>query len=208
MRSACFLPTTSNMSASGGPYDDVKDGYSTWRSMTTSVEFCHQSALLYHHSANMSQTGTETQTKVVEAIFRYGEPDRSVTAEQRSRFAQPRLVNMKEEKVELHDYRLDTKLTKGVEGLHKHGFTLVENHLSDDAWSSEDVVRSTYMPSVEQLVKNVTGCKKAITNSVTFRRKHASRYDADKGFYHPAGGDFDRMIDGLRADRAMSTSIA
>ncbi len=135
-----------------------------------------------------------------------GDPQRSVSADQRSRFALPRLVNMNEEKSILRDYRSDKNLTKGAEGLDKHGFTLVEHQLSDDTWSDEEAIRSSYAPLVEQLVKNVTGCKTAIVNSVAFRRKYAKQYDADERFYHPAGGDLDKMVDTLPNDRIMSWS--
>ncbi|KAJ9607576.1 hypothetical protein H2200_007654 [Cladophialophora chaetospira] len=155
----------------------------------------------------MSQTMTETHATAVRGAFRYGEPDSAIPADKRSLFSQPHLVNLQEETLPLRDYRSDTKLVRGVEGLHKHGFTLVEHHLDPHAWDDEAAVRGAYIPSVEQLVKNVTGCKTAIVNNVAFRRKHATQYDADKNFYHPRDGDLDKMLATLPCDRAMISPI-
>ena len=155
----------------------------------------------------MSQTATQTEAPAVQAIFRYGEPDRSVSAAQRSLFAFPKIVNVAEEKMTLNDYRTDTKLARGVEGLHRHGFTLVENHSDPSNWATEGDVREKYIPTVEQLVKNITGCKTVITNSVVFRRKYPAQYDADSGFYHPKGGDLDKMLKALPCEQAMGTLI-
>ncbi|KIW91169.1 uncharacterized protein Z519_08064 [Cladophialophora bantiana CBS 173.52] len=154
----------------------------------------------------MSVTTTATTTTsapAVEAIFRYEEPDRSVPAEERSLFSRPAPRNVREEKLTLNDYRTDTKLAKGAEGLHKHGFTVVEHHIDPSAWATEEDILQTYIPAVQELVETVTGCKTAIVNNVAFRRKKAREYDADRTFYHPRGGEMDKMISALPSDRPM-----
>ncbi|OAP60994.1 hypothetical protein AYL99_05998 [Fonsecaea erecta] len=159
----------------------------------------------------MSLTTTAATTKMtttaspaaVEAIFRYEEPDRSVPAEQRSLFSAPAPHNLKEEKLTLHDYRTDTKLAKGVEGLHKHGFTVVEHHVNPSAWATEEAIRQTYIPVVQELVKSVTGCRTALVNNVAFRRKPPSNADANKKFYHPRDGEIDKMVGALPSDRPL-----
>ncbi|OQV09277.1 hypothetical protein CLAIMM_13413 [Cladophialophora immunda] len=149
-----------------------------------------------------SATTTSTVSPpAVEAIFRYEEPDRSVPAEQRSLFAAPAPHNIREERLTLHDYRSDTKLAKGVEGLHRHGFTVVEHHIDPSAWATEEDVLQTYIPAVQDLVKTVTGCKTVIVNNVAFRRKLAKKYDSNKKFYHPRGGEMDKMLSALPSDR-------
>jgi GA4 desaturase len=150
------------------------------------------------------------------AIFRYCEPDRSVPASERSLFAQPKPINLHEETLPLHNYRTATHLERGPAGLDKHGFTLVieEDRDSDididtDAagwWSDETALRKTYIPAVEALVRRVTGCRVAVVNNVAFRRRGGSRYDGEEGtkYYHPRGGELDRMIEKLDCDVPMS----
>lgn len=152
----------------------------------------------------MSQTTTQTQTPVVEAIFRYQEPDLSVSADMRALFAQPKPIKLHEEKMVLHDYRTDSKLERGFAGLDKHGFTLVEHHTDPAAWDDEEAVRKTYIPELEQLVKNLTGCKTAIVNNVAFRRQLPKYYELSKDFFHPRGGKFDQIISSLPSDIALS----
>jgi hypothetical protein len=147
----------------------------------------------------MSHTKIETRTQTVEATFRYEEPDLSVPAQERSLFAKVKAKNVQEEKLPLHDYRTAINLAKGVECLDKHGFTLVENHLDESAWATEEDIRAKYVPSVERLVKNVTGCKTVIVNNVSFRRKLPKVADSEEGktFYFARGSDFDRQIEAL-----------
>ncbi|KIW67783.1 hypothetical protein PV04_07012 [Phialophora macrospora] len=146
------------------------------------------------------------------AIFRYCEPDLSVPASERSLFAQPKPINLHEETLPLHNYRTAVHLDHGPAGLDKHGFTLVEDRDfcggdNDDAWwwGDETALRATYIPAVEALVRRVTGCRVAVVNNVAFRRRGASRYDGAEGtkFYHPRGGELDRMIEKLACDVPM-----
>ncbi|EXJ71369.1 uncharacterized protein A1O5_05176 [Cladophialophora psammophila CBS 110553] len=155
-------------------------------------------------SVTTTATTTTASAPAVEAIFRYEEPDRSVPAEERSFFSRPAPRNLREEKLTLNDYRTDTKLAKGAEGLHKHGFTVVEHYIDPSAWATEEDILQTYIPAVQELVETVTGCKTAIVNNVAFRRKKAREYDADRTFYHPRGGELDKMISALPSDRPMS----
>jgi hypothetical protein len=155
----------------------------------------------------MSQAATSTTSESVQAVFRYGEPDRSVPASARSLFSQPKLVNMHEAQLPLHNYRTATHLTRGVEGLHRHGFTLLENHVDPGMYATEQDVRESYIPYVEKLVRELTGCKTAIVNNAAFRRKVAEKYDKDKAFYHPKGGEIDRMMAAFPSDVAMSMSV-
>jgi hypothetical protein len=166
-----------------------------------------------------ASTNTNIPTK---AIFRYCEPDRSVPASERSLFAQPRPINLHEETLQLHNYRTATHLERGPAGLDKHGFTLVVEDDNDhrhslgdidtdatDAaawWSDETALRKTYIPAVEALVRRVTGCRVAVVNNVAFRRRGGSRYDGEEGtkYYHPRGGELDRMIEMLDCDVPMS----
>ncbi|KIX94929.1 uncharacterized protein Z520_09239 [Fonsecaea multimorphosa CBS 102226] len=154
-------------------------------------------------TATTTATASASAPAVVEAIFRYEEPDRSVPASERSLFSSPAPHNLREEKLPLHDYRSSTTLAKGAEGLHKHGFTVVEHHVDPSAWATERDVLDTYIPVVQDLVKSVTGCKTAIVNNVAFRRKLANKYDANKMFFHPRDGELDKVIGALPSDRPM-----
>lgn len=84
----------------------------------------------------------------------------------------------------LFDYRTDPFIIKGFQGLDAHGFTVVqhESSLSGDAWFEGSNLEDVYLPEVEKLVKDLTGCKSVVCDNAAFRRKPA-RKQADPEYY-------------------------
>ena len=88
-----------------------------------------------------------------------------------------------------------------------HGFT-ARHHPSrlhsppytHSSWSNEELIRSIYMPEVEDLVKKVTGCKSTVVESAVLRTKAHSEVDSlskepsGAEFSHDDAGPCPRMI--------------
>ncbi len=88
-----------------------------------------------------------------------------------------------------------------------HGFT-ARHHLSrlhsppyDRAsWSNEELIKTVYMPEVEDLVKKVTGCKLTVVESAVLRTNvhtevdSLSKGESDADFQHDEAGPCPRMI--------------
>ena len=126
---------------------------------------------------NMSATTLLTETEPRIAEFKFIDPDNSIGPDDRALFALPAVKEFKIESLPIRDYRSSPELVRGPAGLDKHGFTLV-NHtsaLSGDGWFSESALEDIYFDEVRTLVKNVTGAKDAVINSVVFRRKAPER---------------------------------
>lgn len=77
---------------------------------------------------------------------------------------------------------------------------MVQHQIDESAWSTDESIRSTYIPAVSELVKSITGCKTALVNNVAFRRK-AVDYQADPKFYHKRGGALDEMARAMPTDQ-------
>lgn len=76
--------------------------------------------------------------------IRFTVPDLSLPAKDRGLFALPSNKEIVEEKVELHDARIDSTLAQGAAGLDTQGFTYVKHQsaLTSEEWFTEDNVES------------------------------------------------------------------
>lgn len=152
------------------------------------------------HNSNMEDTQHF-------AKFRFGVPDFSVPPEDRSLFSFPATTKVVHERIELHDFRTSTEVTKGPEGLDVQGFTYI-NHRSvlhnSDQWF--DSVRDAYIPEVEDLICKVTGAKRAIVNNVAFRRKLAADQE-DPTFYYKRGHPLDQALSEIPKDVALGENF-
>jgi len=109
-------------------------------------------------------------------IFRFSVPDLSLTADERGLFSFPANTEVKEERLQFHDARMDTNIVQGPKGLDVQGFTYIEHRsaLSDsDQWTTGQDVEERYIPEVEELICRITGAKRAVVNNVAFRQKLA-----------------------------------
>lgn len=141
----------------------------------------------------------------VEAVFRFNDPDPAIKADERSLFALAAPRDVHEHRLSLHDIRTAQNLPEDRECLHKHGFAVI-NHpadmtVFDDAQQTEE----KYIPEIEAIVKNMTGCKTVLVNNIAFRRKPVN-LASDPKFYYARGSDFDKMLGKLPTDRVLSES--
>ncbi|EME83006.1 uncharacterized protein MYCFIDRAFT_196406 [Pseudocercospora fijiensis CIRAD86] len=154
---------------------------------------------------------TTTTTK---GILRFSIPDESVTAEQRAFFATPQNKDFVKQEAELLDFN-NSDIVKGAQGLDVQGFTWI-HHKSQIATSENACngkffegsnIEDLYLPELERLIENVTGCKKAVVWNGVTRRKLPVRQDGQPTVQQKKGGEQDRIFDALRRDVPTSRSI-
>jgi GA4 desaturase len=139
------------------------------------------------------------------AKLRFGIPDLSVSPEDRALYGFPANKEVIQERVKLHDFRTSSEVTKGPEGLDVQGFTYI-NHRSalnnsDQRFTEEDV-RKTFIPEVEDLICKVTGAKRAVANNIAFRRKLATEQE-DPKFYYKKDHPLDQALSKFPRDIAI-----
>ena len=120
----------------------------------------------------------------VYGTFRYSLPDDSVPVQQRSLYTGPSSKLVKDIPHKLHDFRTDPAFTQGGAGLDVQGFTYI-NHtsaLSGDQYFEGRNVEEVYGPEVCELLKAVTGAKRAIVDGATLRSRLATQTEED--LYH------------------------
>lgn len=83
---------------------------------------------------------------------------------------------------------------------------MVKHSIDESVWSTEESIRSTYLPAISDLVKSITGCKTVLVNNVAFRRK-AVDGQADPKFYHKPGGSLDTMARSMPTDKPFGKSV-
>lgn len=137
-------------------------------------------------------------------IFRYVEADLSMPASERGIYAPPAPKCIREETLQLLNFRTSKDVVKGGEGLDVQGFTYV-NHSS--ALSRDDFFQGTnaedvYAPECIDLVLKLTGAKRGIVHNIAFRRKLATN-QADLSFVSLKGGPVDQIIEKLPKDRLL-----
>ena len=146
------------------------------------------------------------------AIFRFATPDPNITAHDRALFASAAPKSVTELTLPLYDLRSPSSqafLPLGQPGLclEKHGFTFLTHSVPATALGTTDSVETEYLPEIERMMKEVTGCKTVLINSVGFRRKKPAGY-TDPMFYHKRGGEFDRTVGSVPGDRMMGEFLS
>lgn len=129
----------------------------------------------------MGSIGDNTE---VYGTFRYSLPDNSIPVQERSLYTSPSSKLVKDVPQKLHDFRTDPSFTHGGPGLDVQGFTYVEHTsaLSGNEFFEGKNIEEVYGPEVCELVKNVTGAKRAIIDGVTLRSRLATETEED--LYH------------------------
>ena len=130
--------------------------------------------------------------------FKFAEPELSVSADDRSMFAVPATKAWETACMPIHDYRTSSLPHKGtLTGLDYAGFSVVlhETQLHEEEWLDETTIKEKYFPEVEELVKELTGCKTVVCNNATFRRRLAKNQE-DPHFYRKrdAPDSMDNML--------------
>ena len=72
--------------------------------------------------------------------------------------------------------------------------------LTRNQWFDAAKVEQTYIAEVEELVKQVTGAKRAVANNTCFRRKLADQQE-DPKWYLKRGEPLDKIMATLPTDR-------
>lgn len=154
-------------------------------------------------------TTTTTATTTTKGILRFSIPDESVTAEQRAFFATPQNKDFVSQEVELHDFNnASSEIVKGAAGLDVQGFTWIHHksqiataeNASNGRFFEGSNIEDLYLPELERLIENVTGCKKAVAWNGVTRRKLPIHQDGKPTLQHRKGGELDQIFDRLRRD--------
>ena len=141
----------------------------------------------------MSSTIAETAAAPTYGIFKFIDPDLSVSADGRGFFALPASKEVKLETLRLLDYRTDPNIVKGAAGLDVQGFTVVNHQsaLTGDQWFTESDVENIYFSEVEELVRKLTGAKTFLVNNAAFRRKQTKQQEDPKHYTKRGEESFD-----------------
>lgn len=132
---------------------------------------------------------------ILRGILRYSLPDTSVRPEDRGLFSAPAHRYGEDVEVELYDPSTSSDIVQGPEGLDIQGFTYVKSpsSLKEEDWLEGTNVEETYVPEVEELVRQVTGAKKVIVNHLGIRKRLAANA-ADPKFFRKAGDQHDEAV--------------
>lgn len=143
----------------------------------------------------MSSTTTQTSTIPTTATFKFTEPDTSADPRDSAYFSIPTPKTVRFQSLPIHDYRTTTALSKGPQGLMRHGFTVVNQTpaLSGKSWFSESNIRNVYFPEVSSLVTNLTGASKVCFLNAVFRR-NPNDDPPDGKHRHKAGEQDDSRV--------------
>lgn len=101
------------------------------------------------------------------------DPDLSVSAEEQAIYAGPAPKDVKEESLQLHDFRTSTDIVQGVEGLDLQSFTYIhyETVLNEDGMMRGTNAEDVYAPEVLDFMLKLTGASYGVVHNITFRRK-------------------------------------
>ncbi|KAK3699029.1 hypothetical protein LTR37_016633 [Vermiconidia calcicola] len=131
----------------------------------------------------------------VRATVRYNLPDLSIRPEDRGLFSGPAHTYGEDVEVDLYDPATAPEIVQGPEGLDIQGFTYVKHRsaLDADEWLMGNNVEETYVPEVQELVRQVTGAKKVVVNHLGIRKRLAANNN-DPTFYRKKGDKHDEAV--------------
>ncbi|KAK4508374.1 hypothetical protein PRZ48_002112 [Zasmidium cellare] len=112
------------------------------------------------------------------ADLRFDVPEKDgPTYKERAHLAPPAAKDSVEERLELHDMRTSPEIVKGGAGLDVQGFTYLQHRsvVQDELLAGRNV-EDVYIPELQDLLCQITGAKKALVDSVLFRRKNVGVY--------------------------------
>ncbi|MCJ1386326.1 hypothetical protein MMC17_009452 [Xylographa soralifera] len=137
----------------------------------------------------------------VYGIIQYGSPDNSVSAQERALYTLPSSKSITDINQRLYDMRTSNDIVKGPEGLDVQGFTYIEHKsaLSGEDWFVGNNVIDIYMPEVIDLICKATGAKRAVVDSIAFRRRVASE-EEERNVPHRRGDKHDQAMSKLTRD--------
>ncbi|KAF7188080.1 Gibberellin cluster GA4 desaturase [Pseudocercospora fuligena] len=142
-------------------------------------------------------------------FIRFTVPDNSIPPEERGLFGIPGNKLVKEEEIDVIDYRnaTDENVVKEPQGLDVQGFTYVEHFSSlieGDKWFEleGEEFEKVYFEEVKELICKVTGASRAVVNNSGFRRKPVALQN-DPNWVHMKGTELDKMLCALPRDRAL-----
>jgi hypothetical protein len=137
--------------------------------------------------------------------IRFAIPDESIPATERAIYAPPASKEVRQELLPLHDFRTSKDVAKGAAGLDVQGFTFVTHQSvlrTAEEFLAGHNAEEIYVPEVIELVKHVTGAKRAVAHNVTFRRRQPSR-EADTHDTPRKGDAQDQALKQLPRDRIL-----
>ena len=139
--------------------------------------------------------GIISKSEPVRGTVRYNLPDLSVKPEDRGLFSGPAHKYGEDVEVDLHNPATSPEIIQGPEGLDIQGFTYVKHKsaLDEGDWLEGNNVEETYVPEVEELVKQVTGAKKVVINHLGIRKRLAAN-NSDPTFYRKKGDKHDEAV--------------
>lgn len=151
-----------------------------------------------------------TLTTKAEATLQFAEIDPNVGHEQRGLFSPAARKEVKDVTVELNDFRTDSRVTKGPDGLDVQGFAYTRHRsvLQDsDQFFTGQNVEDIYIPEVCDLICKMTGAKKAIVNNCAFRRKIVD-LQKDPYYYTKKGDPIDTELGKLPRDKVFGEFVS
>ena len=139
----------------------------------------------------------KTEPKPVYGTIKFLDPDLSVGPHERALFALPPPKEYRFDRLPLHNYR-----TEGPTELDHQGFTLVyhKSSVSGARWFDESVIKNTYIPEVQELMKKATGAKSVVAINVVYRRKVAQQEDTNPKSYMKKGQGLDLQMHDIDHD--------
>lgn len=116
-------------------------------------------------------------TQPTYGLFRFVEPDLSISAQERSIFAGPAPKKVQEESLQLHDFRTSKDVRHGQAGLDAQSFTYVDHtsRLTGEELLAGDNAERIYAPEMLDLVLKVTGASRGVVYNIAFRHNLAER---------------------------------
>ena len=137
-------------------------------------------------------------------VFRFLDPDLSVPAQERAIFAGPASKDVREERIELHDFRASADVAKDGRGLDVQGFTYVDHtsSLTADEMLSGSNAEDIYALEVIDLALRVTGGRRAVVHNIAFRRKLATN-QVDLFHVQRRGNEMDVAVKKQPCDRIL-----
>lgn len=136
--------------------------------------------------------------KDVYGVFQYVEADNSVSANDRALYTLPSSRSIVNISQRLHNMRTSNEIVKDSQGLDIQGFTYLkhESALSGEDWFLGSNIEDVYVPEIINLVCKVTGAKRAVIDSIQFRRRLASE-EEEQNIPRRKGDSFDEMASKL-----------
>ncbi|CAK1363211.1 hypothetical protein CB0940_04683 [Cercospora beticola] len=128
-------------------------------------------------------------------IFRFVDPDLSVSAYDRAIFANPRPKRLEQLKLPLHNFWTSDEVAKGNAGLDTQGFTYIKHASSltaDEVFEGRNV-EDVLVPETIDMMLKLTGAKHGVAHNVGFRRKSAAKQE-NLDFIPMRGNELDQIL--------------